>query len=136
MLREHERRVLGREGRAARDELVERDAERVEIAGGTGLLAADLLGRHVADGADDDALGRQPAGVGEVGDAEVAERGGAVGGEPHVVGLDVAVHDAVLVRVGEAGGELAADPGHVGDAGEWRASMSASEPPRIARSTR
>ena len=54
VLGEHVRGVLGGERRAPGDELVERDAERVEVAGRTDLLAADLLGREVADRADDD----------------------------------------------------------------------------------
>ena len=46
-------------------------------------------------------------------DAEVGDPGGAVVADEDVAGLDVAVHDAGLVRGGEGGGHLAADPGHL-----------------------
>ena len=44
-----------------------------------------------------------------VGDAEVDEVGEVVGGEQHVLRLDVAVHEAVGVRGVQRGGDLADD---------------------------
>ena len=99
------------ERRAAGEELVERGAERVEVRGRAGPLAARLLGRDVVRGPGR-ARGAQL--VGGERDAEVAECRAAVGGEPGVVGLDVAVHDAVGVDVGERVGELLARAEHLG----------------------
>ena len=67
-------------------------------------LARGLLGRHVGERADDVAGARERLVAGEVGDAEVGELGDAARpsgrvGDEHVLRLDVAVHDAALVRV-------------------------------------
>ena len=43
-------------------------------------------------------------------DAEVGDERAAIGREQHVLGLDVAVEHAVLVRVMERGGHFARDP--------------------------
>ena len=63
--------------------------------------------------------GRRPVAVRGIAggdrDAEVAQAGVAVGREPDVVGLDVAVDDAVLVGVGERVGQRAAGAEHLRD---------------------
>ena len=100
--------VLGVERPHAAQQLVERDAEREQVAARRRGLAERLLGRGVA---------RRAGGVGVLalgdGDAEVAQRGLALGVDPDVVGLDVAVHDAVRVRVGERVGDLAPGGDHL-----------------------
>ena len=74
-------------------------------------------GRHVADGADHEALAvsveslRQCRGVarihlGELGEAEVEDLDPPVLGHEEVGGLEVAVDDAPLVGGGEAAGDL------------------------------
>ena len=114
VLGEHVRRVVGGERGTPGHQLVEGDAERIQIARGADLVAADLLGGEIAHRADDDPLGGQAVGALELGDAEVAERGRAVGGQPDVVGLDVTVHDPVCVGVRQRGRDLAADAQDVG----------------------
>ena len=83
------------------DALEEHEPERVDVGRGPDRLAADLLGREVRRGADHHAGGGDVRGVGEDGDAEVRQVGAALGVEQDVARLDVAVHDAVAVHVGE-----------------------------------
>jgi hypothetical protein len=79
------------------EELVEDHARREDVAAAVELLAPDLLRAHVVDGADHHPrLG--DSGAAELGDAEVHDLGRAVLEQADVGGLDVAVHDAVLVR--------------------------------------
>ena len=100
--------VLGLERPHAAQQLVERDAEREQVAARRRGLAERLLGRGVARGA---------GGVGVLalghGDAEVTQRRLALGVDPDVVGLDVAVHDPVRVRVGERVRDLTARGDHL-----------------------
>ena len=107
-------RVRAEERRAPAEQLPQRRAERVEVALGQRRPAGGLLGRLVVRRA------RRAAGAlgiaGRDGDAEVAQPGAAVRREPDVVGLDVAVHDAVLVRMGERVGQRPARAQDLGDA--------------------
>ena len=104
---ENLRRPLAPEGALAGDELVEDDPRREDVAAAVERLAAHLLGAHVVHGAHHHArLGQ--VGAPELGDPEVHDLRGAVLEEPHVAGLDVPVHDAPLVGVGEP-------PAHLGD---------------------
>ena len=107
--------VVAREGGLEREQLVERDAERVDVAAvvDDDALGERLLGAHVAERAQEVA-GHRHAGVGfdareaEVGDPELA----ALPSIYEQVGrLDVAVEDAVLVGVVEGFGGLDAELG-------------------------
>ena len=92
-------------GLVAGEHLVHHDAEGVQIAARVGALAAGLLRRDIVDRAD-----RLPLVLDDLvfqrGDAEVGHLDGAVLEQHDVVGLDVAVDDAALVRVLERAGDL------------------------------
>ena len=109
VLGEDGERVVAVEGQAAGGELVEHDAEGVEIGAAVDFFAQRLLGRHVGDGAGDAALAGDADGALADGEAEIDEldRGGAGAvGEEDVGGFEVAVDEAVLVGVAEGFAEL------------------------------
>ncbi len=110
MLRDDADGVVAEERRPARHHLVEHRAERVEIAARVGRAAEGLLRRHVGDGADHHPLHGHARAVDGDGEAEVAEGGVAVGVEPDVAGLEVAVDDAATVGVLERQAHLLGDP--------------------------
>ena len=85
------------------DQLVQHDARGVHVRAGVGGAGQHLLGRQVADRADDHAgLGHLARGLGP-GEAEVGDLDLAVLGDQHVLGLDVAVHEAGPVGGAERG---------------------------------
>ena len=109
VLRDDRHRVVAQEGRPAGHHLVEHRAERVEVAARLGRPAESLLGRHVRDRPHHHALDGETRAVARHGQPEVAELGGAVGGEPHVARLHVAMDDAAVVRVLEGAAHLVGD---------------------------
>ena len=102
---------FARKRASAGQQLVENDAQGEQVRASVDLLAADLLGRHVRGAADHLArprhVGRGRGG--ELADAEVGDLHAAVLGDQDVPGLDVAVDDVALVRVGQSLGRLADD---------------------------
>ena len=107
-----------RERRVAGEHLVEHGAQGVDVGAGVdGLLAHGLLGAHVVRGAEGEAgLGHAgAAGLlhGE-GDAEVGDEGLALV-QQDVLGLDVAVDDALAVGVVEGAGDFGGEADGVGD---------------------
>ena len=91
---------------AAREQLVEDDAERVHVGRGRDAAAAHLLGARVLGRHEPQLrpvvrsrVASRAVGLEQLGDAEVEQLGHAVGRDEDVAGLDVAVHDEVLVRV-------------------------------------
>ena len=107
--------VLGREGRATGQHLEGDDAQAVDVAAPVEVRVPDaLLRRHVGRRAHDDAGLRLPGGLAafaeELGDAAVedlhAVRVVRVVGEEDVLGLEIPVDDAALVRRVERQGEL------------------------------
>jgi hypothetical protein len=101
-----------------RERLVEDEAERVEVRPWVHPSPLGLLGGHVGEGPHHVARAGDRVVVDQVGDAEVGELGRAAPGrravgDHDVLRLDVAVHDAALVGVGQRVGERQADPEHV-----------------------
>ena len=99
---------LGLERWVPGEHLVEHDARAIDVGRGAAELAVSLLGRHVP-GRADDRRGTVAVAVEQSGDPEVADFHLTVGGDQHVGGLDVAVHDPPGVRGGERPGELLGD---------------------------
>ena len=106
-LRDDGAHVVGGERRLAREAPEEDAAEREHVGARVDvLLAARLLGRHVPGRADRDA-GRRELGLGAPRDAEVDDLHAAhvALDEQDVPRLEVAVHDAVRVRLCERRGD-------------------------------
>ena len=99
-------RAVARERHLAGEQLEEDDPRRVEVRRLVDRRAACLLRGEVLRGADDRALLRHLARAGAR-DAEVRDLHDALGVDDDVVRLDVAVDDAVAVRVAERGEDLA-----------------------------
>ena len=113
--------VVGREGRLAGGELVEEHSQREDVAGLGGRLAADLLGRQVAWRAEQSRRRsrRGPARpsrrcgpaarAGAARQAEIEDLDQPVGGDHHIFGLQVAVHDSLGMGGRHSRGDLAGD---------------------------
>ncbi len=99
-------RIIGIEGRPIGQELVE-DRSCRELVRALVHAAPRLLGRHVAEGAHDQAGSREPGvGGGDAGDAEVEDLHLPVAQDEDVPRLDVAVDDPVLMGVVEPVADL------------------------------
>ena len=105
--------VSPRSGLLAGEQLVEHHAGRVHVALRPDAPAARLLRRHVGDRADDVAVGGERVAVQEPCDAEVHHLHVAVAVQHHVLGLHVAVDDALAVGEGQSFQQLGAHGGHV-----------------------
>ena len=97
-------------GRAAGEHLIERDAERIEVAAGIdrAVHPPGLFGRHVGQRAGDDLgrLGRLTLARQTRGDAEPGEPRPSVRAVHKDIGrLDVLVDEAALVRLAQRGGD-------------------------------
>ena len=115
-------RAVGLEREPPGQKLEQDDAHRVEIAAAVDGVAAPLLGRHVVRRAAHDARardgGRLRVGL-QLREPEVHDlhevSAAAERLEDHVLGLQIAMHDAQVVRFTEGGEHLAQ---HVDDASE------------------
>ncbi len=95
---------------ASDQQLVHDDAETVEIGTAVERAAARLLGTHVVRRADDGAGTRHARGrIVRACDAEIGQCGGTVLAQQDVVGLHVAMHEALAVRVVQRLGHFAHD---------------------------
>ena len=110
-VRVHLRRVaLGRVRDASAEHLVEHAAQRVHVRARVDRAGLELLGRGVVDRAHEHALARERVLPHVLGQPEVAEQREPFLVEQDVRGLDVAVHEAELVRGLQPVGDLLDDP--------------------------
>ena len=86
----------------------------VHVGAGVDGSPVDLLGSQVLRRAEGGVRPGEVEPVAGLGDAEVGDQDTTVGGQQHVRGLDVAVHDAGLVGAGERVGDLGDDGGGLG----------------------
>lgn len=103
------RRCRSREGKPARDHLEHGQGQRVDIRAGVGGKPLYDLGSQVGDGPQDGTRsfrGERPRDC--IGHAEVGHLGDAILVDEDVLGLHVAVDDALFVGVLEGAGDLAA----------------------------
>ena len=97
--------ALGTQRPAPGEQLVEEDAERVHVGCGRDRLSAHLLRARILrchgamKGSGEQRRLAQQLGLEELGDAEIEELRGAVGRHQDIRGLEVPVHDEVLVGV-------------------------------------
>jgi hypothetical protein len=98
------------------EQFEEQAAGGVEVGAGIDGLALSLLRGEVLSGADDGlGLGHRRGAVGDrAGDAEVHDLDLTGLGDHHVGRLDVAVHDAHPVAVGQRAEHALGDPGGLG----------------------
>ena len=102
--------VRGRETRAEREQLVEREPQRIDI-GPSIPFTPEPLGGHVPDRTQDVTAGGQPLVV-PLGQAEIRDPDHTFGVQQQVRRLDVPVHDSARVGIREAPGDLPADVSH------------------------
>ena len=99
------------ERRLAGEHLVHHAGQRIDVGAAVDLGgSAGLLGAHVCRGADHHVLAREPIALGlmdDLGDPEVGEQQ-VVGLDQQVLGLDVAVDDALGVEEAECLADFAA----------------------------
>jgi hypothetical protein len=102
--------AVAAEGPPSAEHLVQDGADGEEIRALIERLTPHLLGRHVADGPDDDArrraggafaIDQADLGRGDLGEPEVEDLEVPVAGEEEVRGLQVAMQDALVVRGGQ-----------------------------------
>ncbi len=91
---------VGVERLLAREQLVEHGPQREDVGAGIGLGAPHLLGGHVVRRAHHHPGAGHLRGA-DAGQAEVHDLDAPVGQDADVGGLEVAVHDPLLVRVGQ-----------------------------------
>ena len=116
------------------DHLIEDCAESENVGAMVDHLSADLLWRHVAHGSHRDAVAcdggcqvcRRLRRWGDLGEAEVENLDASVFGDEQVFWLEIAMHDAFFMRVGEAVSDLHAELNCLTQA-QWAAPQTLAE---------
>ena len=98
----------------AGEALVQDERQRIQIGGRTGLVPLALLGRHIRERAEHVAGARERVFARESRSTEIGELGHAtalvrLAGNEHVLGLDIAMNNAVGMGMGERVGQREAD---------------------------
>src|SRR5262249_49356364 len=97
-------------GTASRDELVQHDAQRVDVGGNTGRATEQLFDGRVLHGHFARERARSDLGAYEIvqafRDAEVEELHGPVGGDESVRWLEISMRDRVAMRMLHRGAQL------------------------------
>src|SRR5262249_6016370 len=101
-----------RERGLAREQLVERDAEAIDVAASV-RLASEPLGRHVLERADEVPGMREVGLLDQLRDAEIGDPDLPAIVEQEVRWLDVAMQHALRMRVCQRLSDLNADTGHL-----------------------
>ncbi len=115
MLRHDGGGVLARKRRLASQHLEEHAPEAVDVGRRAYLLARELLGAHVYRGAHGHAGLRELVLAcfgARARDAEIGDERVTVG-EHHVLGLDIAMNDALRMRIAQRVGDFERDPNRV-----------------------
>jgi hypothetical protein len=102
------RGVLSLEGRPAREQLVQDEAQGVDVAAGRRFAPSQLLGRHVRRSAAAD-IGRVQLLFRHRGEPEVHDSDFAVAVDHDVARLEIPVQDAPGVRGGQSCAQLPRD---------------------------
>ena len=103
-------RRIALERKAAGQHLEEDDPQGIEVRAGAGLLALDLLGRHILGRPDHHVAAGDAFGADQAGDPEIHDPGVAISVDHDVRGLEIAVDDPQPVGLGEPLGNLAGHP--------------------------
>jgi hypothetical protein len=102
------------EGFPAGEHFVDDDPQRPDVRSVIDRAAGGLLGRHVAHGAvPDEGVGIEGVFLSQFGQPEIEDSHVAELGDEDVRGLDVPMHDAVIVRACETGRDLKGDADHL-----------------------
>ena len=94
------------EGQASSKQLIESDADGVDIGARVELFAQDLFGRHEGQRAQDHARSCELGAECGERQSEIEKFNAIVAADHDVGGFDVAMHDAAIVGVGEAREDL------------------------------
>ena len=115
MLHRNRDEVVARERHVAGEQLVQHDAERVDVRLCVHRLSARLLRRDVVGGSEHRARLRHAFHVERARDAEVRDLRTTVSVQEHVLGLHVAVDESLPVRERERTGDLQSKLDCLGD---------------------
>src|SRR5262245_10645476 len=114
----------------SRHQFVERDAKRVNIASAIRKLTQRLFWRHVRDCAQEQPFEAQAGKIHSDREPKISELDRSISGEPEVAWLQIAVHDALHVRVLQGLAHLLSNSQHLADG---QATIRCALPKRVER---